>query len=43
MYGQQKDIANFNNDISKLKKRLSDLENELEANIDKDNQKPPHY
>ena len=43
IYIQQKDTMNLNNEISKLKKRINVLEDVFDSNIDKDNQKPPHY
>ena len=43
IYIQQKDTMNLNNEISKLKKRINELEDVFDSNIDKDNQKPPHY
>lgn len=43
VFSQQKDIINLKNEISILKKRIAGLEEELDSNIDKNNQKPPHY
>ncbi|MDG2186855.1 MAG: SlyX family protein [Hyphomicrobiales bacterium] len=43
IYNQQKDIINLKSEISKLKKVILELEDNLDLNLSDGNQKPPHY
>ena len=43
VFNQQNEIANLKNEVAKLKNRITQLQEELETNIDKENQIPPHY
>ena len=43
VFNQQNEITNLKTEVTKLKKRILVLQEELEANIDKGNQIPPHY
>ena len=43
IYSQQKDIINLKSEISKLKKVILELEDNLDLNLSDGNQKPPHY
>lgn len=43
VFNQQIEIASLKNEVDKLKKRITELQEELETNIDKENQIPPHY
>tara|TARA_B100000579_G_C22837856_1_gene859827 strand:+ start:1843 stop:2049 length:207 start_codon:yes stop_codon:yes gene_type:complete len=43
MFNQQTNIIKLNNEITILKKRITELEEEQNTSIDKDYQKPPHY
>ena len=43
IYSQQKDIINLKSEISKLKKVILELEDNLNLNLSDGNQKPPHY
>ena len=43
VFNQQNEIITLKNEITKLKKMITVLQEELETNIDKENQIPPHY
>jgi uncharacterized coiled-coil protein SlyX len=43
IYSQQKDISNLTIEINNTKKRVIELENDIDTNLSKDDQKPPHY
>ena len=43
MFNQQTNIVKLNNEITILKKRITELEEEQNTSIDKDYQKLPHY
>tara|TARA_B100000965_G_scaffold355190_1_gene332384 strand:- start:1423 stop:1629 length:207 start_codon:yes stop_codon:yes gene_type:complete len=43
MFNQQTNIIKLNNEITILKKRITELEEEQNTSIDKDYQKLPHY
>ena len=43
VFNQQIEITSLKNDISKLKKRIVELQEESEFNTVNENQKPPHY
>jgi SlyX protein len=43
IYSQQKDIINLKSEISKLKKVILELEDNLDLSLSDVNQKPPHY
>lgn len=43
IYSQQKDLINLKSEISKLKKIILELEDNLDSNLSDGNQKPPHY
>ena len=43
IYSQQKDIINLKSEISKLKKVILELEDNLDFSLSDVNQKPPHY
>ena len=40
---QKNEINNLKTEVKKKKKRILELQEELETNIDKGNQIPPHY
>ena len=43
IYSQQKDISNLTIEINNTKKRVIELENDIDTNLSKEDQKPPHY
>ena len=43
VFNQQNEIIILKSEVTKLKKRIIELQEELETTIDKGNQIPPHY
>jgi len=43
LYSQQKDINDLKNENKNLNKRIEDMDGEIVSNIDKEDEKPPHY
>jgi SlyX protein len=43
IYSQQKDLNDLKSEISKLRKIILELEDNLDSNLSGGNQKPPHY